>query len=104
MSMQDQEKIIIDIILESDFFPNIIKNEIRNFRNWGYKLECFEIERDLLETDYNNQFLIRVAKETLFLIWDQDTTEILLTKIINGEYHKFSFLNILIKEVQKCKK
>ena len=83
--MQDQEKIIIDIILESDFFPNIIKNEIRNFRNWGYKLEKLEIERNISCKKINNNKVI--------LIWDKDKT------IVN--LGKFNLLKALIEKLER---
>jgi hypothetical protein len=103
MSRQDQEKIIINIILESDFFPNGIKNEIRNFRNWGYKLEKLEIERNISFVDCkkNNgrwqpiDIPIKFNKDKVILIWDKDKT---IVNLNNENLGKFNLLKALVEK------
>ena len=74
--MIDNQKMIIDIILNSDFFPQDVKNEVKNFNNWGYKITTFEFQRNIKSIKNDETYgptlgnKIKISNDVFILNWD----------------------------------
>jgi hypothetical protein len=99
----DIQEMIIDIILNSDFFPNKLKNEVRNFKNWGDKIINVEfqyhyqtINQDSMlkygPTKFNT---LKTSEHTTILKWSSGLDTIL--PMINKDLITFNWFDEIIK-------
>lgn len=103
--MQDciKANILIEIILENNFFQVETKNEIKKMKDLGYKIYKFEIDRDIVNCNDNtfgptlNNYR-RISNLQLILYWDCDTKT-----YINLTNEKLETFNLSQSILQKLK-
>ena len=102
----DIQEMIIDIILNSNFFPNKLKNEVRNFKNWGDKIIKFEIQYHYQTINQNNgptrSNTIKTSEHTTILKWSSGLETIL--PMINKDLNIFNWFDEVIKYKEGIKK
>lgn len=89
----DRQKMIIDIILNSNFFPDYIKREVSGFYVQGIKINKFELQHHYERLNKNN--LIKARNSTTVLHWSNGVNTIL--QMINKDLIEFNWNDEICK-------
>lgn len=99
--MIGNQKMIVDIILNSDFFPQEIKNEVNNFNNWGDKIISLEYQRNIKHINNDKTYgptlgnKIKISNDVIILNWDNGFITYIPT--INKNLKEFNLYNEICK-------
>lgn len=96
---EDRQKMIIDIILNSNFFPEYIKREVSCFNIANFKINKLEVQHHYERI--KNSKLIKTRNNTTVLHWSNGVNTIL--PMINKDLKEFNWCDEICKYKEENK-